>query len=171
MQERNGIITMRGNPVTLIGTELKVGDPAPDVTLLGNDMSPVKLSSYKGKVRILSSVPSLDTPVCDMQTRKFNDEAGKLGDNVAILTISMDLPFAQTRWCGAAGVEKVVTLSDHRDAAFGMAYGVLIKDLRLLARAIFVVDKQDTIQYLQLVKEIAEEPDYGAALGAVKKLV
>jgi thiol peroxidase len=162
---------MRGNPVTLVGTEVKVGDSAPDVTLLGNDMSPVKLSSYKGKVRVLSAVPSLDTPVCDMQTRKFNDEAGKLGDDVAILTISMDLPFAQTRWCGAAGVEKVVTLSDHRDAAFGMVYGVLIKDLRLLARAIFVVDKQDTLQYLQLVKEIAEEPDYGAALGAVKKLV
>jgi thiol peroxidase len=171
MQERNGIITMRGNPLTLVGTELKVGDQAPDVTLLGNDLSPVKLSSYKGRVRILSAVPSLDTPVCDMQTRKFNDEAGKLGDDVAILTISMDLPFAQTRWCGAAGVEKVVTLSDHRDAAFGTAYGVLIKDLRLLARAIFVVDKEDTIQYLQLVKEIAEEPDYEAALGAVKKLV
>jgi thiol peroxidase len=162
---------MRGNPVTLVGTEVKVGDSAPDVTLLGNDMSPVKLSSYKGKVRVLSAVPSLDTPVCDMQTRKFNDEAGKLGDDVAILTISMDLPFAQTRWCGAAGVEKVVTLSDHRDAAFGTSYGVLIKDLRLLARAIFVVDKEDTIQYLQLVKEIAEEPDYEAALGAVKKLV
>jgi thiol peroxidase len=171
MQERNGIITMRGNPLTLVGTELKVGDQAPDVTLLGNDLSPVKLSSYKGRVRILSAVPSLDTPVCDMQTRKFNGEAGKLGDDVAILTISMDLPFAQTRWCGAAGVEKVVTLSDHRDAAFGTAYGVLIKDLRLLARAIFVVDKEDTIQYLQLVKEIAEEPDYEAALGAVKKLV
>jgi thiol peroxidase len=171
MQERYGIITMRGNPVTLVGTEVKVGDSAPDVTLLGNDMSPVKLSSYKGKVRVLSAVPSLDTPVCDMQTRKFNDEAGKLGDDVAILTISMDLPFAQTRWCGAAGVEKVVTLSDHRDAAFGTSYGVLIKDLRLLARAIFVVDKEDTIQYLQLVKEIAEEPDYEAALGAVKKLV
>jgi thiol peroxidase len=162
---------MKGNPVTLVGTELKVGDPAPDVTLVGNDLSPVEFSSYKGGVRILSAVPSLDTPVCDMQTRRFNDEAGKLGDDVSILTISMDLPFAQTRWCGAAGVEEVVTLSDHRDAAFGMAYGVLIKEFRLLARAIFVVDKKDTIQYLQLVKEIAEEPDYASALEAVKKLV
>jgi thiol peroxidase len=171
MQERSGIVTMKGNPVTLVGTELKVGDPAPDVTLVGNDLSPVEFSSYKGGVRILSAVPSLDTPVCDMQTRRFNDEAGKLGDDVSILTISMDLPFAQTRWCGAAGVEEVVTLSDHRDAAFGMAYGVLIKEFRLLARAIFVVDKKDTIQYLQLVKEIAEEPDYASALEAVKKLV
>jgi thiol peroxidase len=171
MQERKGLITMRGNPLTLNGTELKVGDSAPDVTLLGNDLSPVKLSSYKGKICVLSVVPSLDTPVCDMQTRKFNDEAGNLGDNVVILTISMDLPFAQTRWCGAAGVDKVVTLSDHRDAAFGDAYGVLIKELRLLARAIFVIDQNGTIQYFQLVEEVADEPDYDSALGAVKKLV
>ncbi len=115
-------------------------------------------------------VPSLDTPVCDMQTRKFNEAAGNLGENVAILTISMDLPFAQARWCGAAGVDKVVTLSDHRDAAFGEAYGVLIKELRLLARAIFVVDKDGTVQYIQLVKEVTEEPDYDDVLGAVKKL-
>ena len=171
MQERSGVITMKGNPLTLAGNELKVGDPAPDVTLLGNDLSPVKISSFKGKVRVLSVVPSLDTPVCDIQTRRFNDEAGKLGDDVAILTVSMDLPFAQSRWCGAAGVEKVVTLSDHREAGFGAAYGVLIKELRLLARAILVVDKDDTIQYIELVKEVAEEPDYDAALEAVKKLV
>jgi thiol peroxidase len=171
MQERSGLITMRGNPLTLVGNELKVGDSAPDATLLGNDLNPVQLSSYQDKIRILSVVPSLDTPVCDMQTRKFNDEAGKLGDDVVILTISMDLPFAQTRWCGAAGVDKVVTLSDHRDAAFGNAYGVLIKELRLLARAIFVVGKNGTIQYFQLVDEIADEPDYDAALGVVKKLV
>ena len=171
MQERSEVITMRGNPLTLTGTELKEGDPAPEVTLVGNDLSPVKLSSYKGKVCVLSVVPSLDTPVCDMQTRKFNEEAGKLGDNVVILTISMDLPFAQTRWCGAAGVDKVVTLSDHRDASFGDAYGVLIKELRLLARAIFVVDKDGTVQYCQLVNEVSEEPDYDAALGAVKNLV
>ena len=171
MQERSGVITFKGNPLTLLGAELKVGDSAPDVAVLGNDLNPVQLSSYKGKVCVLSVVPSLDTPVCDMQTRKFNEEAGNLSDNVAILTISMDLPFAQARWCGAAGVDKVVTLSDHRDAAFGEAYGLLIKELRLLARAVFVVDQGGTIQYIQLVKEVTEEPDYNAAIEAVKKLV
>jgi len=171
MQERNDVITFQGNPLTLLGTELKVGDTAPDVTVLANDLSPVKLSSYKGKVCVISIVPSLDTPVCDMQTRKFNEEAGSLNDNVAILTMSMDLPFAQARWCGAAGVDKVVTLSDHRDAGFGKAFGVLIKELRLLARAVFVVDKEGTIRYIQLVKEVTEEPDYNAVLKAVKKLV
>ncbi|MBW2427922.1 MAG: thiol peroxidase [Deltaproteobacteria bacterium] len=171
MQERSGVITFKGNPLTLLGAELKVGDSSPDVAVLGNDLNPVQLSSYKGKVCVLSVVPSLDTPVCDMQTRKFNEEAGNLSDNVAILTISMDLPFAQARWCGAAGVDKVVTLSDHRDAAFGEAYGLLIKELRLLARAVFVVDQEGSIQYIQLVKEVTEEPDYNAAIEAVKKLV
>ena len=171
MQEHSGAITMKGNPLTLVGPELSVGDSAPDIEVLDNGLNPVKLSSFKGKVCVLSIVPSLDTPVCDMQTRKFNDQAGKLGDDVVILTISVDLPFAQKRWCGAAGVDKVVTLSDHRDAAFGQAYGVLIKELRLLARAIFVVDKQGTIQYIQLVKEVSEEPDYEAVLESIKKLV
>jgi len=171
MQERSGVVTMGGNPVTLTGTEVKIGDSAPDVEVLGNDLGPVKLSSYKGKVCVLSVVPSLDTPVCDMQTRKFNEAAGNLGENLAMLTISMDLPFAQARWCGAAGVDKVVTLSDHRDAAFGEAYGLLIKELRLLARAIFVVDPGGTVRYFQLVKEIGEEPNYDDALEAVKKLV
>ena len=171
MQERSGVITFQGNPLTLLGAELKVGDSAPDATLLSNDLSPIQLSSYKGKVCVISVVPSLDTPVCDMQTRRFNEEAGNLGDNVVILTMSMDLPFAQARWCGAAGVDKVVTLSDHRDAAFGEAFGVLIKELRLLARAVLVVDKDGAIQYIQLVKEVTEEPDYNAALEAVKKLV
>jgi len=171
MQERSGVVTMGGNPVTLTGTEVKIGDSAPDVEVLGNDLSPVKLSSYKGKVCVISVVPSLDTPVCDMQTRKFNEAAGNLGENVAMLTISMDLPFAQARWCGAAGVDKVVTLSDHRDAAFGEAYGLLIKELRLLARAIFVVDPGGNVRYFQLVKEIGEEPNYDDALEAVKKLV
>ena len=170
MQEYSGAVTFQGNPLTLVGNEVKVGDSAPDVEVLGNDLSPVKLSFYKGTVCVISVVPSLDTPVCDMQTRKFNEAAGNLGENVAILTISMDLPFAQARWCGAAGVDKVVTLSDHRDAAFGEAYGVLIKELRLLARAIFVVDKDGTVQYIQLVKEVTEEPDYDDVLGAVKKL-
>ena len=171
MQERTGVITFKGNPLTLVGTEIKVGDKIPDVAVLGNDLNSVQLSSYKGKVCVVSVVPSLDTPVCDMQTRKFNEAAGSLGDNVAILTLSMDLPFAQSRWCGAAGVDKVVTLSDHRKAAFGEATGLLIKELRLLARAVFVVDQNGVIQYSQLVKEVTEEPDYKAALEAVKKMV
>ena len=171
MQERSGSVTFQGNPLTLAGTEVKVGDSAPDVEVLGNDLGPVKLSSYKGKVCVISVVPSLDTPVCDMQTRKFNEAAGNLGENVAILTISMDLPFAQKRWCGAAGVDAVQTLSDHRDAAFGQAYGVLIKELRLLARALFVVDRDGVLQYSQLVPEVTDEPDYDGALEAAKQLV
>ncbi len=171
MQEHSNAVTMHGNPLTLVGPKLAVGDSAPDVEVLDNDLNPVKLSSYRGKVCVLSIVPSLDTPVCDMQTRKFNDQAAKLGDDVVILTISMDLPFAQKRWCGAAGVDKVATFSDYRDAAFGEAYGVLIKELRLLARMIYVVDRQGTVQYIQLVKEISEEPDYEAVLEAVAKLV
>jgi len=171
MQERDGIVTMKGNPITLMGTEPQVGDKAPDFVAIDNDLNPVSFDSFRGKVCIVSSVPSLDTPVCDMETRRFNDEAGRLGDNVEILTISMDLPFAQKRWCGAAGVDKVQTLSDHRDAAFGQAYGVLIKGLRLLARAVFVVDKEGTIRYMELVKEIASEPDYDSILTAVKELV
>ena len=171
MQERKEEITFQGNPLTLLGPAINVGDSAPDVALLGNDLSPVQLSAYKGKVCVISVVPSLDTPVCDMQTRKFNEEAGNLGENVAILTLSMDLPFAQARWCGAAGVDKVATLSDHRDAAFGEAFGLLIKELRLLARAVLVVDQEGIIQYNQLVKEVTEEPDYSAVLEAVKKLV
>lgn len=171
MKERAGMITMKGNPLTLIGGELKVGDPAPDVEMLDNDLLSVKLSSFSGKICVISSVPSLDTPVCDMETRRFNEEAGKLGADVVILTISMDLPFAQKRWCGAAGVDRVTTLSDHRYAAFGEAYGVLIKELRLLARAVFVVDQEGSIQYIQLVRELTQEPDYETVLDAVKKLI
>ncbi len=171
MNERKGAVTMKGNPLTLLGKELNVGDAAPDVELVDNDLKPVKLSSFRGKVCVVSAVPSLDTPVCDMETRRFNQEAAKLGNQVAILTVSVDLPFAQKRWCGAAGVDKVKTLSDHRQVAFGEAFGVLIKDLRLLARAIFVIDQKGTIQYVQLVKEVAQEPDYEAVLNAVKKLV
>ena len=171
MEERSGAVTMRGNPLTLVGNELNVGEPAPDVEVLDNDLNPVKISNYQGKVCIVSTVPSLDTPVCDMETRRFNQEAADLGPDVAILTISTDLPFAQKRWCGAAGVDSVVTLSDHRDAAFGKTYGVLIKELRLLARAVFVIDKEGIIRYCQLVSEIAEEPDYDAVISAVKELV
>lgn len=168
MAERPGAVTMKGSPLTLVGLEVSVGDKAPDFQALNNDLQPVRLSQFAGKTVILSSVPSLDTPVCDMETRRFNQEAEKLGDDVVVLTISMDLPFAQKRWCGAAGVTRVMTLSDHRDASFGQAYGVLIKELRLLARAVFVVGKDGVIKHAQLVKEITEEPDYAAVLNAVK---
>jgi len=169
MKERTGIITMKGSPLTLVGNEVRVGDKAPDFEVLDNDLSPVRFSSFGGKLCIISSVPSLDTPVCDMETRRFNEEASKLGSDVVILTISMDLPFAQKRWCGAAGVTRVQTLSDHRDASFGTSYGVLIKELRLLARAVFLVDRAGTIQYIELVKEITDQPDYEAVLSAVSK--
>ncbi len=170
MKERVGVTTMKGNPLTLLGDEIKVGQSAPDCTLVANDLSEVKLSSFKGKKLMISVVPSLDTPVCDIQTKKFNTEAAKLGPDVLILTISMDLPFAQKRWCAAAGVNQVKTLSDHRDAAFGTAYGMLIKGLRLLARGIFVVDSKGVVQYVELVKEVTTEPNYAAALEAVKKI-
>ena len=171
MLEREGAITVKGDPLTLLGEQVKAGDPAPDCQVLDNDLSPVRLSSFRGKVCVICSVPSLDTPVCDTETRKFNEEAGRLGEQVAVLTISMDLPFAQKRWCGAAGIESVQTLSDHREGAFGTAFGVLIKELRLLARAVFVVDKTGTIRYIQLVHELTEEPDYDAALKAAKDLL
>ena len=170
MKEEKGAITMKGSPLTLTGGRLKVGDRAPDFTVLDNSLNPVSFSHYKGKVCVISSVPSLDTPVCDMETRRFNQEAGGMGSNVTILTISMDLPFAQKRWCGSAGVDKVVTLSDHRDAFFGTAYGVLIKELRLLARAVFVLDRAGVVQYIEIVKELTQEPNYPAVLAAVKKL-
>ena len=171
MTERNGAITFKGGPLTLVGDELKVGDKAPDFELLANDLSPVELSSFSGNVCILSCVPSLDTPVCDTQTRKFNEAAVGLGDSVVVLTVSMDLPFAQARWCGTAGVERVQTLSDHRGGAFGEAYGLLIKELRLLTRAVLVVDKDGVVQYAQIVPEVTDEPDYEAALNAAKQLV
>lgn len=171
MKERTGLVTMKGNPITLLGEEIKVGNSAPDFTAAANDLSPVRFSSFRGKVVLISSVPSLDTPVCDMSTRRFNEEAANLGTDVVILTVSMDLPFAQARWCGAAGVERVKTVSDHKEAAFGLAYGLLIKEVRLLSRAVLVVDREGTVKHFELVKEIASEPDYGAALEAVKKLV
>lgn len=171
MQERSGIITMHGNPLTLLGNELKIGDKAPDVELSDNDLNPVKMSAYQGKVCVISAVPSLDTPVCDMETRRFNQEGANLGDGVVILTVSMDLPFAQKRWCGAAGVEGVITLSDYREGAFGEAYGVMIKELRLLARSVFVADPGGIVQYIQNVQELSEEPDYAAVINAVKQLL
>lgn len=168
--ERTGLVTIHGNPLTLQGSPVKVGDKAPDFTLLTNDLAPATLADYKGKALVLSAVPSLDTPTCDMETRRFNAEAAKLGENVKILTISTDLPFAQKRWCGAAGIDKVQTLSDHRAVEFGLKYGVLIKELRLLARAVFVVDPSGVVVYEQIVSEVSSEPDYDAALAALAKV-
>lgn len=170
MSERAGAVTMKGDPLTLVGSEVRVGDDAPDVELLDTGLNPVKLSALKGKVAVLVSVPSLDTSVCDTEARRFNEEAASLGDGVAVRVISMDLPFAQERWCGAAGIENIETLSDHRDAAFGQTYGVLIAELRLLARAVFVVDPNGDVAYTQLVREVTDEPDYDKVLDAVRKL-
>ena len=167
-QERKAAITFKGNPLTLIGSELKPGSQAPDFKLLANDLSEVTLASFKGKTLVISVVPSLDTPVCDQQTRRFNQEAEKFPGGVLVLTVSMDLPFAQGRWCGAAGAKNVKTLSDHREASFGKAYGVLIKELRLLSRAIFIVGADEKIQYVEYVKEVTQHPDYEKALHALK---
>lgn len=161
-------VTFKGNPVTLLGNEVKVGDQAPDFKVLANDLSEVTLDNSKGHVRILSVVPSLDTGVCDAQTRRFNEEAQQLSD-VKVLTISVDLPFAQKRWCGANGIENVETLSDHRDLSFGTAYGVAIKELRLLTRAVFVVDRQDKVTYVEYVSEATNHPNYEAAIEAAKQ--
>jgi thiol peroxidase len=162
---------MKGKPLTLVGDEVRVGDAAPEFTATGNDLSPVALSSFRGKTVIISAVPSLDTPICDIETRRFNQEAAALGPDVQVLTLSMDLPFAQKRWCGAAGVTRVLTLSDYRDESFGMAYGILIEELHLLARAIFVVDRAGKVVYTQLVKEVATEPDYAPVLDAARRAV
>jgi len=169
--ERKGLVTLKGNPVTLEGEGVKVGQKAPDFTVLANDFSPRKLSDFNGKPVIVSVVPSLDTPICDIQTKRFNEEAGKLGDKVAVLTISMDLPVAQKRWCGANNATNVITLSDFKDRSFAQAFGLRIKENGLLARALYVIDKDGVIQYEQIVPEVAQEPDYDAALAAAKKLV
>ncbi len=168
MTERTGIITFKGAPFTLQGTPVKVGDKAPGFTVQANDMSTKTLRDYAGKVLILSAVPSLDTPVCDMETRRFNQEAATLGDDVSVLTVSADLPFAQARWCGAAGIDAVETLSDHKDMNFGTAYGLIIKELRLLTRAVLVVNREGTITYMEIVPEVAKEPNYEAAIAAAK---
>ncbi len=170
MQERTGVVTFKGNPMTLLGPEIKAGDRAPEFQVVDAGLAPVSLSDFRGKVKIISAVPSLDTPVCDAETRRFNEEAAKLPGNVVVLTISLDLPFAQKRWCGAAGIDRVRVLSDYRDRSFGAAYGVLIKELMLLSRSIFVVDGGDTVRYVQHVREVAQEPDYAAVMEAVKGL-
>ena len=161
-------ITFKQNPVTLLGNEVKAGDKAPDFKVLRNDLTEASLSDYKGKIKIISVVPSIDTGVCDAQTRKFNEIASKL-ENVQVITVSVDLPFAQKRWCAAAGLDNVEIVSDHRDLSFGEAYGVAIKELRLLARAVFVVDSSDTVVYAEYVGESTNHPDYEAPVQAAKE--
>ncbi len=163
--------TFKGNPLTLAGNTVKVGDKAPDFTLNKDLVTEVSLKDYAGKIKLISVVPSLDTGVCDAQTRRFNEEAVKLGDQVVILTVSVDLPFAQARWCGAAGIENVVTLSDYKKHSFGKAYGVLIEEFHLLMRSIFVVDANDTVQYVEYLGEMTDHPNYEAAVEAVRKLI
>ncbi len=170
VQEQTNVVTMKGNPVTLMGQQVKVGQIAPECTLVANDLTEIKLSSFRGKKCILSVVPSLDTPVCDLQTKRFNQEAERLGKDFEILTISMDLPFAQKRWCGATSSTKIRTLSDYRYASFGESFGILIKGLRLLTRSLFLIDEKGKIQYKQIVSEITKEPDYNEALEAAKKI-
>lgn len=169
---RPNAVTLRGNPVTLVGPEIKLGQPAPDFTAVDNSLASVKFSDAKGKVLILSAVPSLDTPTCDTETRRFNMEAGKLPGGVEVWTISMDLPFAQKRWCAAAGASAVKTLSDFRERSFAPAYGTLVKDGPLgglSARAVFVVGKDGKVAHAEYVKDISQEPNYEAALAAAKK--
>lgn len=166
-QERNSAATFKGNPLTLVGPELRKGDKAPNFQLLAGDLSLTTLETFKGKTKLISVVPSLDTPVCDMQTKRFNEEASRLPSDVVVLTVSADLPFAQSRWCGAAHADKIKCLSDHRDASFGKAYGVLIKELRLLSRSIFIVGPDDKVQYVEYVKEITQHPNYDLALSSL----
>lgn len=169
-RERTGVTTFRGKPMTLLGDEVRVGDTAPDFEACATDMSPVTLASSRGTVRIFSAVPSLDTPVCDAQTRRFNAEAASL-TGVSVLTLSADLPFAQARWCGAARIDGVSTASDHRELSFGLAYGVAIKELRLLARSVFVVDADERVVYAEYVPEVGEQPDYDAVIDAARTAV
>jgi len=165
--ERPAATTMKGNPLTLIGPELKVGDAAPDFSLVDKGLKPVTLKDTGNHVRIFSVVPSLDTPVCDAQTKKFNEASAQLPD-VDIFTVSMDLPFAQSRWSSAFAVDRVKMLSDHKDGSFGANYGTLIKELRLESRAIFVVDRENRIRHVEYVKEVADFPNYEAALASAR---
>ena len=170
MEERGGIVTMNRNSVTLIGPDIKVGDEAPDFIVLDGELLDVKLSDFSGKTKVISVTPSLDTPVCDLQARRFNHEAASLPHDVAVLNISMDLPFAISRFCTVAEIDRVKALSDHRDASFGAAYGVLIKELRLLARSIFIIDKSNVVRYKEIVREQSNHPDYDKALKALGEI-
>lgn len=162
-------VTFKGNPITLMGKQLNVGDTAPDFTVLTNDLQQKTLSDYAGKIKLISVVPSIDTGICSEQTKRFNEEAGQF-DNVHVLTISMDLPFAQSRWCAAEGVKNLDTLSDHKEADFGKKYGVLIEELRLLARAIFVVDEENQVTYVEYVSEVGSHPDYDRVIAHLEEM-
>jgi thiol peroxidase len=169
-EERSGTVTMGGDPITLCGPELHVGDAAPDFAAVDCQWGKVSLGDFAGKVLLVSAVPSVDTGVCSLQTRRFNDEAAELPEDVAVVAISQDLPFALDRFCGAEGVDRIQVLSDHVDADFGLSYGVLIKGMRLLARSVFVIDADGRIAYMEIVPELTDHPDYDAALGAVRQL-
>lgn len=169
MIERKGEVTVKGNPLTLLGEKLAVGDAAPDFKVLDCDLKEISPTDFKGKVKLISAVPSLDTAVCEAQTKRFNEEASKIAKDAVIITISMDLPFAQKRFCDAYKIGNIKVYSDHRDASFGINYGVLIKELRLLARSIFVVGSDDKIRYIEIVEELTSQPDYKAALFALKE--
>ena len=171
MEKRTGVVTFAGNPFALLGKEVKVGDKAPAFTLLDNGLGEKTLADYAGKVKVISVVPSLDTGVCDAQTRWFNQNVSKLGENVVVLTVSVDLPFAQKRWCGAAGIDQVETLSDHRDLSFGENYGFILEGLRLLSRGIVVIDKDDVVRYVEYVPEVTSAVNFDAAEAATKALV
>lgn len=168
--ERNSIVTFKGNPATLLGPDIQVGDQAPDFSVVDNALQPITLSSNLGKVQLITVVPSLDTPVCDTMTRKFNEKAAQLPESVVVLTVSVDLPFAQKRWCGNAGIEKIRTVSDYQERSFGLNYGLLLKELKLLARAVYIIDKAGKVAYREIVKEVTAEPDYDAALAMATKL-
>lgn len=170
-EKRTGVITFKGNPVTLLGPEVAVGDNAPDFNVVDNGLQPVTLADGANKVQLIAVVPSIDTGVCDTMTRKFNQDAAALPEDVAVYTISVDLPFAQSRWCGNAGIERVKTLSDYQDRSFGLAYGLVIDELKLLARAVYVIDQAGKVAYCEVVSEVTAEPDYQAALDAVKALL
>jgi thiol peroxidase len=171
MEERKGIITMKGKPVSLIGPDIKVGDKAPDFTVLNGELYDVTLNDFSGKTKVISVTPSLDTSVCDLQARRFNHEAASLPHDVVVLNISMDLPFAISRFCTVAEIDRVTALSDHRDASFGTAYGVLIKELRLLARSIFIIDKNNVVRYKEIVPEQSNHPNYDKALEVLGKII
>ena len=169
--ERKGVVTVSGNTVTLVGPELKVGDKAPAFIVLDKDLKEVSLKDFTGKIKLISVTPSLDTPVCDIQARRFNQTAAALPDDVIVLNISMDLPFAIARFCTNAGIDKIKVLSDHNYASFGNTYGVLIKELRLLARSIFIIDRDEIIKYIEIVPEITSHPDYEKAIEMVRKII
>ncbi|HPB30863.1 MAG TPA: thiol peroxidase [Candidatus Sumerlaeota bacterium] len=166
--ERTGVITFKGGSLTLLGKEVKVGDKAPDFTCVNNALQPVSLKDFAGRIVIISAVPSLDTPVCEAQTRRFNEEAARL--NAAVLTISMDLPFAQGRFCAAHDIQGVQILSDYQERSFAQAWGLLIKELKLIARAVIIIDKDRRVAYIAIVQEVTSQPDYDRALAAARAL-